>query len=343
MKHFFLFLTFVFVGVFLLNLNRQQKFVTDDKPILRVYAYNSFTSKWGPGPVLKEMFEKQCNCRVEFSEGSNAGILLQKLKIEGESLGADLVIGLDQLDLQKALEGLKWQQLNFGALDWEDQIKPALANNYFVPYDWGALTFMGQKEGVNPQSLEDLLLPELKGRILVEDPRTSSPGFQFLYWVIKSKGEDAGFQFLEKLLPQANLSVPSWSAAMGLFNKNPGQIIFTYVTSPLYYQLEEKKTDFVAFNFEEALPLQVEFLAIPDFCRRCELSEKFVNLILSPEGQKVLMQKNYMMPVLKGVKEGTAFAEVLKNRRFLNFEIPKSSDVNHLIQKWSELRREQSH
>ncbi len=340
MKHFFLFLTVVFVGLFLFNLNHQQKFTTDEKPILRVYAYNSFTSKWGPGPVLKEMFEKQCNCRIEFAEGSNAGILLQKLKIEGEGLGADLVIGLDQLDLPKALEGLKWQQLNFGKLDWEDQIKPALANNYFVPYDWGALTFMGQKDGLVPHRLDDLLDPAFKGRILIEDPRTSSPGFQFLHWVIQSKGEEAGFQFLEKLLPQANLGIPSWSAAIGLFNKNPGQIVFTYVTSPLYYQLEEKRSDRVAFGMEEALPLQVEFLAIPDFCRRCELSEKFVNLILSPEGQKVLMQKNYMMPVLKGIKDETPFSDVLKNRHFLNFEIPSTADVDHLIKKWGELRRE---
>ncbi len=341
MRHFLFFLVVVFVGLFLVNLNRQQNIVTDEKPILRVYAYNSFTSKWGPGPALKELFEKQCGCRVEFAEGSNAGILLQKLKIEGESLGADLVIGLDQLDLQKALDSLKWQQLNVGSLDWEDQIKPALANNYFIPYDWGALTFMGKKDGLNPRRLQDLLDPAFKDRILIEDPRTSSPGFQFLNWVIKAKGEAAGFQFLEKLFLQGNLSVPSWSTAMGLFNKNPGQVVFTYVASPLYYLIEEKKSDYVAFEMEEALPMQVEFLAIPYFCRRCELSEKFVNMILSIEGQKILMQKNFMLPVLKGVKDGTAFADILKNRHLMDFEIPKAADVDHLIKRWSELRREQ--
>ena len=110
----------------------------------------------------------------------------------------------------------------------------------------------------------------------------------------------------------------------------------------LCYQIEEKKLDYLAFEMEEALPLQVEFLAIPEFCRRCELSEKFVNLILSPEGQKVLMEKNYMMPVLKGIKEGTPFANVLKNRRFLDFEIPDAAKIDHLLKKWSEIRRDQS-
>ena len=76
---------------------------------------------------------------------------------------------------------------------------------------------------------------------------------------------------------------------------------------------------------------------------RCELSEKFVNLMLSAEGQKVLMEKNYMMPVLKGIKEGTPFADVLKNRKFLKFEIPSTSEVDHLIKKWGEVRRDEGH
>jgi thiamine transport system substrate-binding protein len=340
MKHFLLFVVAIFVGLFLVVLNRQQNVLNDEKPVLRVYAYSSFTGKWGPGQVLKEMFEKECNCSVEYAEGSDSGILLQRLKIEGESLGADLVIGLDQFDLQKALVGLKWQRLNLGAMDWEDQVKPALANNYFVPYDWGALTFMGKKGGFSPHRLDDLTASEFHRKILLEDPRTSSPGFQFVYWVVKSKGEEAGYQFIEQLLGQVSSVSPSWSSAMGLFNKDPGQLVFSYVTSPLYYQIEENKNEFAAYDFEEPLPLQVEFLAIPDFCRRCELSEKFVNLLLSAEGQKILMQKNYMMPVLKGVKDGTPFADVTHGRKFLDFEIPAEDRVNSMIKKWGEIRRE---
>ena len=62
---------------------------------------------------------------------------------------------------------------------------------------------MGQNGGLAPARLQDLLAAEYKGRVLISDPRTSSPGFQFLYWVIKSKGEEAGFQFLKELFLQA--------------------------------------------------------------------------------------------------------------------------------------------
>lgn len=338
MKHFLIFVAVVFLALFLMILNRNPSRDGNEKPILRIYAYSSFTNQFGPGPVLKKIFESTCDCQVEFSEGSDAGILLQRLKIEGESLGADLVIGFDQSDLQKALVGLKWQQLNIGKMDLEEEILPALANSYFVPYDWGTLSFMGRK-GLNLRRLDDLLRPELAGKLLLQDPRTSSPGFQFLQWVIQSKGEEAGFKFIEELFKQNPTVTPSWSAAINLFNKSSDSVVFTYVTSPLYYQIEEKKNDFLVYDFQEALPLQVEFVGIPDFCRRCELSEKFVNLMLSKEGQRVLMEKNYMLPVIKGVRGSTLFANVLIDKKFLNFSIPSEAETDRLLRRWSEIRR----
>ena len=33
---------------------------------LTVYTYESFVSDWGPGPKVKEEFEKTCGCKVEW-------------------------------------------------------------------------------------------------------------------------------------------------------------------------------------------------------------------------------------------------------------------------------------
>ncbi len=341
MRHFLIFVAAVFTSLFVLVINRNQNRGNEDKAVVRIYSYASFTAPWGPGPVLRQMFEKTCNCRIEFAEGSDAGILLQRLKVEGETLGADLVIGFDQYDLQKALVNLNWQALNFGRLDLEDAVKPALTNNFFVPYDWGVLTFMTRMRPGLPTSLDELLKPEFSRKIIVQDPRTSSPGFQFLYWVLKSKGENGGFSFLQNLFAHLQTMTPSWSAAISLYNKSPDSLVFSYVTSPLFYELEEKKQDFVALNFNEPLPIQTEFLGIPEFCRNCELAAQFVNLMLSPEGQKVLMQKNYMLPVLKGVRTGTPFEDVLKGRKIMDFEIPTEAETDRLIRGWSQIRRGQ--
>ncbi|MCX7979216.1 MAG: hypothetical protein N2578_09460, partial [Bdellovibrionaceae bacterium] len=89
MRHFLFFLAAVFVIVFLAHVNRgTAPSEVSGKPVLRVFGYGSFVSRWGPGPELKKLFETTCNCLVEFIEGSDSGILLQRLRIEGESLGA---------------------------------------------------------------------------------------------------------------------------------------------------------------------------------------------------------------------------------------------------------------
>lgn len=342
MKNFIIFIAVVFLGLFLAVLNRTDQSLTSGSvPTLRVFGYASFTGRWGPGPLLKAQFEKDCKCKVEFIEGSDSGILLQRLKIEGESLGADLVIGLDQFDLSKAMSEQSWRKLSLGNLDVYDAVKPALSNNFFVPYDWGALTFIVRRGELahNPTNLDDLLSPELSKKIALQDPRTSSPGIQFLYWVIQSKGEEEGFKYLQKLMGQVHSFSPTWSTAYGLFTNKQAKTAYSYVTSPLYHEIEEKKKEYMALPFTEALPVQFEFVGIPESCRHCDLAEKFVNLMLSPDGQKAIMEKNYMFPVMKGVRENTPFATVPDFKTLQKFEILSTTDVDRLLKRWTEIRR----
>lgn len=343
MKHFIFFLVAVFLGLFLAILNKtdQSGVLSTSVPTVRIFGYASFTGRWGPGPLLKEQFEKTCKCKVEFIEGSDSGILLQRLKIEGESLGADVVIGLDQFDLSKALSEQTWRKLNVGDINVYDSVKPALTNGFFIPYDWGALTFVARRDEIPnlPQSLEDLLSPELAKKIALEDPRTSSPGMQFLHWVLRNKGESEGFKFIQKMTGQVHSYSPTWSTAYGLFTSKQTKLVYSYVTSPLYHEIEEKKKDYVALKFSEALPVQFEFVGIPEFCRHCDLAEKFVNLMLSPEGQKLIMEKNYMFPVMKGVADNTPFAAAMDVKTDHQFEMIPSEEVDRLLKKWTEIRR----
>lgn len=342
MKHFLFFIIIVFSGLFLAVLNKTGQGVTANSlPTVRIFGYTSFTGRWGPGPLLKEQFEKSCQCKVEFIEGSDSGILLQRLKIEGESLGADVVVGLDQFDLSKATTEQSWRKLKFGDLDVYDSVKPALSNDFFVPYDWGALAFVARKGELAhpPASLDDLLDPELTKKIGLSDPRTSSPGMQFLSWVLRSKGEEEGFDFLQKLMGQVHSFSPTWSTAYGLFTNKKTKLVYSYVTSPLYHEIEEKKNDYIALSFSEPLPVQFEFVGIPEFCRHCDLAEKFVNLMLSPQGQKIIMEKNYMFPVMKGVAENTPFAPLINVKTQDYFEVLPSTEVDRLLQRWTEIRR----
>ncbi len=345
MKHFVLFIATVFTILFIAYLNKNQSFlVHDQKPTVKIFTYSSFSSKWGPGPVLKEMFEKTCDCHVDFLEGADAGILLQRLKIEGEKLGADLVIGLDQYDLQKAVVQSNWRTLEFSNLDIDPQIKAALKNEFFVPYDWGVLTFVTRDnpsiEIPSPLSLDQLLEKPFFRKIALQDPRTSSVGLQFVMWVLKIKGEEAGYKYLSQMMRQVQSFSPSWSASYGLFKSGQADLVFSYTTSPLYNQIEEKNTHFKALEMVEPNPVQVEFVGIPTSCQHCDLAEKFLNVMLSVEGQKVIMEKNYMLPVFKKAAEGTAFEKIPIPFRLMNVQFPTVSDIDRILKRWSDLRRE---
>ena len=54
-----------------------------DTPVLTVLTYDSFTSEWGPGPVIKAGFEETCGCTVKFVTAGDGAAVLARLKLEG--------------------------------------------------------------------------------------------------------------------------------------------------------------------------------------------------------------------------------------------------------------------
>src|SRR5205814_1514684 len=104
---------------------------------------------------------------IDFIESTDAGVLLQRLKLEGPALGADVVLGLDQYDLKKALAELQWKKIDFGDLIQRQGLDSKLENEYFVPYDWGIFSFIARKGTLpfEPRTLDDLLDSRLQGQI----------------------------------------------------------------------------------------------------------------------------------------------------------------------------------
>src|SRR3546814_6388318 len=62
---------------------------------LTVYTYDAFTSDWGPGPAIKQAFEKDCGCTLEYVALDSSIGVLSRLRLEGDSNKADVVLGLD--------------------------------------------------------------------------------------------------------------------------------------------------------------------------------------------------------------------------------------------------------
>ncbi|MDQ3560437.1 MAG: thiamine ABC transporter substrate-binding protein, partial [Pseudomonadota bacterium] len=66
-----------------------------EKKVLTVYTYGGFAGEYGPGPTIKARFEDSCGCTLEWVTTDDAGTLFARLKLEGASSRADVVLGLD--------------------------------------------------------------------------------------------------------------------------------------------------------------------------------------------------------------------------------------------------------
>ena len=93
------------------------------------------------------------------------------------------------------------------------------------------------------------------------------------------------------------------------------------MTSPVYHVIEEKDSSFVSLEFKEEHPLQVEFAGVPENCQNCDAATKFVQFLQSDEAQKIIMNKNYMLPVVDKIKESTAF-DAVKIYKSKAFKVP---------------------
>ena len=267
---------------------------TPEKPTLTVYTYRSFAGKYGPGPVLKQRFEAVCGCTLEWVLTDDAAALLARLKLEGETSKADVVLGLDtNLTAEAEATGLiAPHETDITGLtlpiEWTD--------THFVPVDWSWFAFVYDETKLKspPKSLKDLS-QRSDIKIVIEDPRTSTPGLGLLLWVRTVYG-DTSDQVWGDLSKRTVTVTKGWSEAYGLFLKGEADMVLSYVTSPAYHIGTENKTQYKAAIFDEGHYLQVEVAARMAKSAHPDLAKRFLAFLLTPEAQTTIPETNWMYP-----------------------------------------------
>ena len=289
------------------------------KETLTVYTYESFVAEWGPGAAIKANFEKTCDCTVEWVSIADGVAMLNRLKLEGKDTKADVVLGLDTnlTDEARALglfapHGVKDAKLNV-PVAWDDA--------EFLPYDYGhfAVVYDSEKMKTPPASLDELVNGDASQKIVLEDPRSSTPGLGFLLWMKQVYGDKAADAW-KKLKPRILTTTPGWSEAYGLFTKGEAPMVFSYVTSPAYHIEVEKTERYKAAAFKEGHYLQIEVAGAIASSPELPLAQKFLAFMLTPGFQDEIPATNWMMPA--GATEKplpAAFGTLVKPEKTLLF------------------------
>ncbi len=262
---------------------------------LTVYTYESFVSEWGPGPKVKEAFEKTCDCTVNFVGITDGVALLSRLKLEGASAKADVVLGLDtSLTAEARDTGL----FEASGVDTSATTVPGgFKDEVFVPYDYGHFAVIYDSKVVTnpPKSLKELVEGDPSQKIAIQDPRTSTPGLGLLLWVKSVYGDKAGEAW--RALNKRVLTVtPGWSEAYGLFTKGEVPMVLSYTTSPAYHIIADKETRYQAAAFSEGHYVQIEVAGLLKNAPEKELGRDFLRFMLTPGFQDAIPENNWMWP-----------------------------------------------
>ena len=275
-----------------------------DRPELTIYTYESFTSDWGAGPAIAERFEAVCDCTVRFVGAGDGASLLSRLRLEGTRSPADIVLGLDTNLIAEAKDtglfaphGIAAPALDL-PVEWTDEV--------FLPYDWGYFAFVHDAERVPepPASFEELIASDLS--IVVQDPRSSTPGLGLLMWVKDAYGARAP-EIWEGLAERIVTVTPGWSAAYGMFTSGEVDMVLAYTTSPAYHLIAEEDDGKRAAIFEEGHYMQVEVAARTAHSPHPELAQEFLGFMLTDAFQEVIPTTNWMYPArlpAAGLPEG---------------------------------------
>ncbi len=266
-------------------------------------------------------FEVANNATVEVLKRGDAGRMVTALVLSKDNPEGDLVYGIDNTLHTRAL-----QARVFESYEAEGQERVArdlrVDGNMVTPIDVGFVNLNYDVEALRkagltpPQRLEELTDPRWRGKVVVENAASSSPGLAFLIATVKYFGEERYLDWRREMRANGLVVVDGWETA---YNQNfslrggPQPIVVSYASSPPFEQLfaDPPRPDAPSGNIlpPNGVFRQVEYAGVLRKGKQKELARKFIDFLLSQAVQEQLPLQMAVYPVIPGTKLPPAFEQ----------------------------------
>lgn len=273
---------------------------------LTVYTHDSFNIS----EEVVQAFEDENNARVQFIAGGDTGTALNKLILSKDNPPADVFYGVDNTFLSRALEEDIF-------VPYESPLLEVIPDRFelddqqrALPVDYGDVCLNYDKayfEDNNlplPAALEDLLEPEYRALLVVENPATSSPGLSFLLATIGHFGDPGYLEFWEGLVENEVLVVNDWETAYySEFSLYGGTrpLVVSYGSSPpaemIFAEEPIDEPPSGAIVADNTCFRQIEFVGILRGGENEDLAQAWVDFMLSPTFQEDMPLNMFVFPV----------------------------------------------
>ena len=316
---------------------------------LTIMTHDSFSVS---EDVVKS-FEDANNAKIAFLQSGDAGAMLNKAILTKEAPLADVLFGVDNTFLSRALEaGIFEAYASPELAGIPDAFKLDPSNNA-LPVDYGDVCinydkayFVDNALAV-PGSLEDLTNPKYESLLVVENPATSSTGLAFLLATVAHFG-DSYLDYWSSLKTNGVVIVDGWETAYytnfsASSGRGPQPMVVSYGTSPaaevIFAETPLDDAPTASILGPDTCFRQIEFVGILRGTQNRPLAEKFVDFMLSKQFQEDMPMQMFVYPVNPTAALPDAFAKYSQAPEQTAVLSPDAISANRdkWIQEWTDI------
>lgn len=205
----------------------------DEGGTVRLMTHDSFAIS----DDIRAAFTEETGYELEIIPSGDAGAMVNQAILTAGNPIADVLFGVDTTFLSRALDADLF--VPYRSTEIEAVRPELLVDDRVTPIDFGDVCINYDRAAfpdAPPTSLSDLADPAYAGKVVVQDPATSSPGLAFLLGTIATLG-DGGWQLFWEGLAANDVEVAAgWEDAYyGSFTVGGGgdrPIVVSYASSP---------------------------------------------------------------------------------------------------------------
>jgi len=342
------------------NLSIRNKINQSSK--LTIYTYESLMAD--PYYDIESNFSQYAGIpkdQISIQRFGDANEIISRLVAEKDNPVADVAIGIDNalihlINPNEVLE--KYQPLGIDDID-QNLITNLDPQGYLIPYDYGIISLFYQNQIINASNtpiienftFDKLLNSNIMSKIIIENPKFSSPGLGFLLWTIAIYGDKQNQidgllqqdwrEFWQKAGPSVNIT-KSWGEAFTVFF-DPAEekpIMVSYGTSPAYGNClwgdESTSALLTHENDTNNGWLQIEGLGLVKNAPNSDNGKKFIDWFLSTDLQDKIPGTQWMYPANTKASIPECFEQASINPatvfRLNNILTPEILDLH--LQEW---------
>lgn len=294
--------------------------VAQETTVVRLVTHDSFNVS----EDVLTAFIDETGIEVEILRLGDAGqVVNQAVLTAGNPLG-DVLFGVDNTFLSRALEAnifIPYTPDNLDTIDERFILDPEMR---VTPIDYGDvclnydIAYFRDNNLAVPDSLSDLVDPEYRGLLVVQNPATSSPGLAFLLATIAEFGTEGDYTYLDfwaELVANDVLITDGWSDAyFGFFTMGSEDgtypLVVSYASSPPFTVDEETGLPTTASIVADGMCFrQIEFAGILAGTENEEAAQQLIDYMLSEPFQEDVPLQMFVFPVNEEAELPELFAE----------------------------------